>query len=91
VPFFSDENGPYFAYYVTLMIGVSLEHIMILFKYILAALIPDVPDFITEMENRKAAKLELINEQFKLNKVKHSVKEPMTGDYLVKSVTGVNL
>lgn len=88
---FSDENGPYFAYWILLMVGVSLEHLMILFKYMLAALIPDVPDFITEMENRKAAKLDLINEQFKLNKVKKTVKDPMTSDYLVKSVTGVNL
>jgi len=42
---------------------------MILFKYGLAALIPDVPEFIEEMNQRKDGKLDIINEEFKLKKV----------------------
>jgi len=37
---------------------------MILCKWLLAALIPDVPEFIEEMDNRKETKMALVSEEF---------------------------
>lgn len=43
-----------------ILIAFCIEHIALFGKYILALLIPDVPEFIEEMDNRKESKMQLV-------------------------------
>jgi len=61
---FSNETGPIFDWAILLILAVAVEHIMFLLKYLMASMIPDVPDFIEEMDQRKQGKLDIVNDEF---------------------------